>query len=45
MHDILCESRTVKNDEEIHVMRWASQVTAEAHCNVMANCKPGLRES
>ena len=45
MHDILCESRTVKNDEEIHVMRWASQVTAEAHCNVMANCKPGMRES
>ena len=44
MHDILAESRTVKNDEEIHVMRWASLVTCEAHCNVLRNCKAGLRE-
>ena len=45
MHDILSESRTVKNDEEILAMRWASQITAESHVNVMRNCKPGLRES
>jgi len=24
MHDIVAESRVVKNDEEIQVMRWAS---------------------
>jgi len=24
MHDILAESRVIKNDEEIHAMRWAS---------------------
>ena len=45
MHDILAEARTVKNDEEILAMRWASQITSEAHCNVMKNCKPGMRES
>ena len=41
MHDILAESRVLKNDEELEVMRWASQITCEAHCNVMRNVKPG----
>ena len=45
MHNILAESRVIKNDEEIQIMRWASQITCEAHCNVMKNCKPGMRES
>ena len=45
MHDILAEARTVKNDEEIIAMRWASQITSEAHCYVMKNCKAGIRES
>lgn len=45
MHDILAEARTVKNDEEIVVMRWASHITAESHCNVLRNCKAGMRES
>ena len=31
MHDILAESRVIKNEEEIQAMRWASQITAEAH--------------
>jgi len=44
MHDILAESRVFKNDEEMEIMRWASQITCEAHCNVMRNCKPGQRE-
>ena len=35
MHDILAEARTVKNDEEIIAMRWASQITCESHCNVL----------
>lgn len=44
MHDIIAEARVVKNDEEILAMRWASQITAEAHCNVMKNVKPEMRE-
>lgn len=45
MHNILSESRVIKNDEEIKIMRWASKITCEAHCNVMRNVKPGQRES
>jgi len=41
MHNILSESRVIKNDEEIEIMRWASKITCEAHCNVMRNVKPG----
>jgi Xaa-Pro dipeptidase len=45
MHNVLSESRVIKNDEEIEIMRWASKITCEAHCNVMRNVKPGQRES
>ena len=45
MHNILCESRVLKNEEELEVMRWASKITCEAHCNVLRNVKPGMRES
>jgi Xaa-Pro aminopeptidase len=45
MHDILCESRIIKNDEEILAMKWASQSTVESHVSVMRNIKPGMRES
>lgn len=45
MHNVLSESRVVKNDEEIEIMRWASKITCEAHVNVMRNVKPGQRES
>jgi len=41
MHNILCESRVFKNDEELHVMRWASLITCEAHVSVLQNVKPG----
>jgi Xaa-Pro aminopeptidase len=44
MHNILSESRVYKNDEEMEIMRWASKITCEAHCNVMRNVKPGQRE-
>lgn len=44
MHDILAESRVIKNEEEIDAMRWASQITAEAHVYSMQNIKPGMRE-
>lgn len=41
MHNIIAESRVYKNDEEMEIMRWASKITCEAHCNVMRNVKPG----
>ena len=44
IHDILAETRVVKNDEEILAMRWASQITCEAHVNVMRNCKAEQKE-
>ena len=45
MHNLLCECRVIKNEQEISIMRWASKITCEAHCNVMRNVKPGQRES
>ena len=45
MHDVLSEARTIKNDQEMDIMRWASKITCEAHVNVMRNVKPGQRES
>ena len=45
MHNILSESRVIKSEEEIEMMRWASKITCEAHVNVMRNVKPGQRES
>jgi len=45
MHDILAESRVIKNDEEILALKWASQITTEAHVNVLKHIKPGMRES
>jgi len=44
MHDILSESRVIKNDEEIEAMKWASQITAEAHAYALQHVKPGQRE-
>ena len=41
MHNILAESRVFKNEEELEIMRWASIITCEAHCNVLRNVKPG----
>lgn len=45
MHDILAESRVIKNEEEILALKWASQITTESHINVMRNVKAGMRES
>ncbi len=41
MHNILAESRVYKTDEELEIMRWASIITCEAHCETMRKCKPG----
>ena len=45
MHDILAESRVIENDEELEVMRWASQITSECHVEVLRKVKPGMREN
>ena len=45
LHDVISESRTIKNDDEILALRWAAQIAAESHVSVMQNCKPGMRES
>eukprot|EP00356_Strombidium_inclinatum_P004552 CAMPEP_0170488268 /NCGR_PEP_ID=MMETSP0208-20121228/6860_1 /TAXON_ID=197538 /ORGANISM="Strombidium inclinatum, Strain S3" /LENGTH=506 /DNA_ID=CAMNT_0010762791 /DNA_START=8 /DNA_END=1528 /DNA_ORIENTATION=- len=45
MHNILCGSRVIKNEEELDIMRWASKITCEAHCYTLKNCKVGMRES
>jgi len=45
MFEILSESRTIKNDDEILAMRWSAQIASESHVNVMQNCKAGMRES
>ena len=37
MHDILCESRLIKTDEEVEAMRWAARIGCEAHVEVMRN--------
>lgn len=45
LYNIVNESRVIKNDEEIEIMRWSAQISCEAHVNVMRNIKPGMRES
>ena len=35
LHDILSESRTIKNDDEILALRWSAQIAAESHVSVM----------
>ncbi len=45
LYEIIAESRVIKNDEEIVALRWASQITAEAHCCVFKNARENMRES
>lgn len=44
MYDIICESRVIKSEEEIKVMREASRITCEGHIEVLRKIKPGMRE-
>ena len=44
MHTAVVESRLLKTEREIEVMRFENIVSAEAHLAVVANCKPGLKE-
>lgn len=41
---ILHEMRLFKDAEELKFMRYAANVSAEAHCQAMRACKPGVTE-
>ena len=45
LYPIVANTRAVKNNEEIDVLRWATKITVEGHVEVLRHCKPGLRES
>lgn len=41
---LIVELRVIKTEEELEVLRYVCDVTSKAHMEVMATCKPGLRE-
>jgi len=41
---LLHEMRLIKSAAEIKLMRYAAQVSAQAHCRAMRACRPGLYE-
>jgi Xaa-Pro aminopeptidase len=45
LYEVMAESRVIKNNEEILALRWASQITAEAHVRVFNTAREGMRES
>ena len=44
LFDILGESRAIKTEDEIEVMRWATKITCEGHVEVLQKTKVGMRE-
>lgn len=44
-NEILSEMRLFKAPEEVERLRKAGQISAKAHCEAMARCRPGLYES
>ena len=42
--EILAEMRTIKNDEEVNRIRFASAATVGAHCAAMKAARPGMYE-
>eukprot|EP00743_Colponemidia_sp_Colp-15_P001221 GILK01001341.1.p1 GENE.GILK01001341.1~~GILK01001341.1.p1 ORF type:complete len:481 (-),score=77.27 GILK01001341.1:273-1715(-) len=40
----ICDLRTIKTEAEIAVMRYVCQVSSDAHCELMRQCKPGVKE-
>ena len=45
LYPLVANTRAVKSNEEIDVLRWATKITVEGHVEVLRHCKPGLRES
>eukprot|EP01130_Rhizamoeba_saxonica_P008104 TRINITY_DN3276_c0_g1_i1.p1 TRINITY_DN3276_c0_g1~~TRINITY_DN3276_c0_g1_i1.p1 ORF type:complete len:481 (-),score=111.42 TRINITY_DN3276_c0_g1_i1:45-1487(-) len=44
LYDRLVECRVCKSGKEIDLMRFVCRLSAEAHCEVMKRCKPGMFE-
>ena len=40
----MTESRVVKSEEEIKLMEWITQLSCEAHVEMMKNAKVGMKE-
>jgi Xaa-Pro aminopeptidase len=45
LYTILNRLRTVKDEDEIEILRYICRVSSEAHVRVMKNTKPGLIEN
>ena len=41
---VLCDTRAVKNEEEIKLIKYIAKISNEAHIALMEYCKPGLNE-
>jgi len=44
LYSLLAESRSIKTEEELKVLRYANQVASAAHVELMRKCRPGLME-
>jgi len=44
LYDELVETRVIKSDEEIELLRYAAKVSSDAHIHVMQNCHPEMYE-
>lgn len=44
LYPVLAESRSIKTEEELKVMKYANQVASAAHVELMRKCRPGLME-
>jgi len=45
LHNVMSESRSIKNPMEIEMLRLANLISSEAHVHTMRQCKVGIRES
>ena len=45
MYEVLANTRVTKTEQEIHVMRVATDITVEGHVEVLRKIKDGMRES
>ncbi len=44
LSNIIYDMRRIKSSDELSEMRYAAQVSANAHINLIKNCRPGLSE-
>jgi len=44
LYQILCNSRAIKSEDEIEIMRFVNKISSDAHIRVLRNAKAGLKE-